>query len=578
MEFPQLRAWLRLTRRYAYESSATCSLFPKRPSPDTVLVSIYDIKFYPYSEPDEDPVFAAVAEREIYICKPVCKSNTSKTNGLEVLTVLEDPDEDSSLNSVAWSRDNKTGEPLVCVAGSGSNNIKILNVVTGSLVRVLYGHGGTDISEAVNDLVTSPVSPNIIASCSSDYTIRIWNLDRKYRKQPCAAILSGEGHRQTILSIDFHDNGRWLLSGGQDTMVCLWCVPEIPDENAGTDRPTAVVFPHFASINMHSDYVDCVRFWGDLVISRASTGNNIHVKRGDIMLWKIEGFSSADMNPPEAPMPGYGRPTRSAFGGTFQRLLTFDMMSVEPFYMRFGLLKKHGHRPMLVMGNIKARFSFWDLQRFEERQPIKKKLKAVVKSNKRDKGLARQVLINNTVRASSDASSLATIASRKSALIRRMSIRSKEWGYTYLTITGVVRASRTLPTPTSALGSTPVLTPTPITKAPVAPSEASGPSSKAPIPPSKPSIPPSKAPIPPSKDPNPQSKAPMATYKRATPKSNTNTRTSKNYIRHAAHKMIVVNCPIDFACRAIDWSHDGKWCVGVGDRGMIAVFGREKTK
>ncbi|KAI5235110.1 WD40 repeat-like protein [Aureobasidium subglaciale] len=504
MEFPQLKAWLRLTR----------------PSPDIVLVSIYDIKFYPYSEPDEDPVFAAVAEREIYICKPVCKSKTSKTNGLEILTVLEDPDEDISLNSVAWSKDSRTGEPLVCVAGSGSNNIKILNVVTGNLVRVLYGHGG-----------------------------------------------------------DFHDNGRWLLSGGQDTMVCLWSVPEIPDENAGTDRPTAVVFPHFASINMHSDYVDW--FLGDLVISRASTGNNIHVKRGDIMLWKIEGFSSADMNPPEAPMPGCGRPTRSAFGGTFQRLLTFDMMSVEPFYMRFGLLKKHGHRPMLVMGNIKARFSFWDLQRFEERRPAKKKLKAVVKSNKQDKGLARQVLINNTIRASSNASSLVTIASRKSELISRL------------------RASRTLPTPVSALDSTPVLTPTSITKAPVAPSEASGlppkapiPPNKAPIPSPKAQVPPSKDPKPPSKDPKPQSKdpkppskdpksqykGPTPVYKRVPPKVNINARTSKNYIRHAAHKTIVVNCPIDFACRAIDWSHDGKWCVGVGDRGMIAIFGREKTK
>jgi polycomb protein EED len=28
-------------------------------------VSIYDIKFYPYSEPGDDPIFAAVAEREV---------------------------------------------------------------------------------------------------------------------------------------------------------------------------------------------------------------------------------------------------------------------------------------------------------------------------------------------------------------------------------------------------------------------------------------------------------------------------------------------------------------------------------
>lgn len=44
--------------------------------------------------------------------------------------------EESSLNSVAWSVDIDTGEPLVCVAGSGSKNIKIFNVVTGEVVRV----------------------------------------------------------------------------------------------------------------------------------------------------------------------------------------------------------------------------------------------------------------------------------------------------------------------------------------------------------------------------------------------------------------------------------------------------------
>ncbi|KAG9801955.1 hypothetical protein KCU98_g23312, partial [Aureobasidium melanogenum] len=96
----------------------------------------------------------------------------------------------------------------------------------------------------------------------------------------------------------------WLLSGGQDTMICLWSLPTVPDENAGTDKPTVVVYPHFASIGMHSDYVDCVRFWGDLVLSKASTGNNIKVTRGEIMLWKIDGFFSGDDNPPEPPMPG----------------------------------------------------------------------------------------------------------------------------------------------------------------------------------------------------------------------------------------------------------------------------------
>jgi hypothetical protein len=49
---------------------------------------------------------------------------------------------------------------------------------------------------------------------------------------------------------------------------------------------------------------------------------------------------------------------------------------------------------------------------------------------------------------------------------------------------------------------------------------------------------------------------------------------STPYARLAAHKMTVVPCPVDFACRAVEWSLDGRWCVGVGDYGMIAIFGR----
>lgn len=237
-----------------------------------------------------------------------------------------------------------------------------------------------------------------------------------------------------------------------------WNVPAVPDDNAGKDKPTVVVYPHFASIGMHSDYVDCVRFWGDLVLSKASTGNNINVTRGEIMVWKIDGFYSGDIDPPEPPMPGYGRATRSAFGGDFQRLYTFDMTNIEPFYMRFGLFKESGYRPMLVMGNIKARFSFWDLQRFEERRTTNKKAVSVIDdkqrirdlveeakskkssvgqasagtrassttdsdaslrvptatidSNKRKRSLTEKVLINNTTRANSFASDSTRASSR----------------------------------------------------------------------------------------------------------------------------------------------------------------------
>jgi hypothetical protein len=94
MEFPQLKAWLRLpvrlnipifissifyhfakhvkrtkdrTVRTQQYLPTTNSFLIQRSSPDIVhrVVSIYDIKFYPYTAPGEDPVFAAVAGREV---------------------------------------------------------------------------------------------------------------------------------------------------------------------------------------------------------------------------------------------------------------------------------------------------------------------------------------------------------------------------------------------------------------------------------------------------------------------------------------------------------------------------------
>lgn len=38
--------------------------------------------------------------------------------------------------------------------------------------------------------------------------------------------------------------------------ILQWSIPEVPDKNAGTDQPTIVYYPHFASVQMHSDYID----------------------------------------------------------------------------------------------------------------------------------------------------------------------------------------------------------------------------------------------------------------------------------------------------------------------------------
>ena len=114
----------------------------------------------------------------------------------EVLRWFRDDDEFASLNSVAWTLDPKTKEPLLCVAAETPKHIKILSVKSGEVVRTLPGHG-----QYINDLVFSPLSTNILASCSGDHTIRLWNLDPDYEKYPLAAIFHGEGHKQPILAL-----------------------------------------------------------------------------------------------------------------------------------------------------------------------------------------------------------------------------------------------------------------------------------------------------------------------------------------------------------------------------------------
>lgn len=87
-----------------------------------------------------------------------------------------------------------------------------------------------------------------------------------------------------------------------------------------------------------------------------------------IVLWRIEGFNSEDerLSPASAPTTHEFRPTRSAFGGTYQRLLQFDAAETTPFFMRFSLFLRPEQRPVLVIGNEKSKVFFWDLQSLEE--------------------------------------------------------------------------------------------------------------------------------------------------------------------------------------------------------------------
>lgn len=319
----------------------------------------FDVKFYPYLDPQEDPIFAAVSKRHIIIYR----LSSTAVSPIELIRVLRDDDDEATNCCCTWSRDPETDIPWLCVAGLDAK-IKIYDVVQGTLVQTIVGHGAE-----INDLVTCPTDPNLIASASQDTTVRIWSLAPVDQDQPCLAILGGEGHSSGLLTTAFHDSGRYVLSGGHDHCVCLWTLPDFSERSRNEDPPAPIVihYPHFFTSELHSGIVDCVAFYGDLIISRAC-------HEDIIVLWRIDGFSSK--NPPPSPKDAHStsdteRLTRSSFvpptastSPQYVRMIQFHTPGCgHQFYMRFKLFHDKGKHPVLAFGNAKSTVFFWDLAR-----------------------------------------------------------------------------------------------------------------------------------------------------------------------------------------------------------------------
>jgi polycomb protein EED len=137
------------------------------------------------------------------------------------------------------------------------------------------------------------------------------------------------------------------------------------------DVPVVIHYPHFSTSEVHSGLVDCAIFFGDLILSRACHDEVI-------VLWRIEGFSSADPPPPPSRAPTTFDPsqlTRSAFApksslvcpSPYTRLLQFSTPGCGvQFFMRFSIFHIPGQHAMLAFCNAASKIYFWDLQRLTD--------------------------------------------------------------------------------------------------------------------------------------------------------------------------------------------------------------------
>lgn len=131
---------------------------------------------------------------------------------------------------------------------------------------------------AVNQLKISSNSPFMLASASKDRSVRLWNIETGM----CIATFHGEfGHRDDVVTVDLNHDCSKLVSGGNDHMIAIWDIAtdEIYlaiqlskryDKQNGkrTFKTVYQPYPIFATRGIHRNYVDCVQWHGDMVISK----------------------------------------------------------------------------------------------------------------------------------------------------------------------------------------------------------------------------------------------------------------------------------------------------------------------